>query len=137
MEHRLGARRPVMVNVVLYPHDAPAVLAHTRDVSISGMFVEASAQMLSAHGVMDVEMTLPVATGLRTFRWQAMVIRRTASGAGLMFDRLRPPAITRLLANLDSGLPNGESIALPGKLTERRGASVAASPRATTTRSAP
>ena len=44
------------------------------------------------------------AAGMRTYRWQAMVIRTTAAGVGLMFDRLRPPAITRLLAALDTGL---------------------------------
>jgi hypothetical protein len=104
MEHRLGARRPARAAVVLHPHAGAALLAHTREVSISGMFVEAPPALLAAHEVIDVEMTVPVTAGIRTFRWQAMVIRKTASGVGLMFDRLRPPAITRLLANIDAGL---------------------------------
>lgn len=106
MEHRLGTRRAVRAAVVLHPHGAASVIAHTREVSISGMFVEATASLLAAHGVIEVEMTLPVAAGMRTFRWQAMVIRTTTAGVGLMFDRLRPPAITHLLANLESGLPH-------------------------------
>jgi hypothetical protein len=104
MEHRLGARRAVRAAVVLHPHARASVLAHTREVSISGMFVEAPPTLLAAHEVIDVEMTLPVMAGMRTFRWQAMVIRKTATGVGLMFDRLRPPAITRLLANIEAGL---------------------------------
>lgn len=104
MEHRLGARRAVRMPVVLYPHSDAPVLAHTSEVSISGMFVEAPVTLLASHEVLDVEMNLPADAGIRTFRWQAMVIRKTATGAGLMFDRLRPPAITRLLASLDAGL---------------------------------
>lgn len=104
MEHRLGVRRAVTAAVVLYPHTGGPVLARTSEVSISGMFVEAPAALLAAHEVIDVEMTVPASTGMRTFRWQVMVIRKTPTGVGMTFDRLRPPAIMRLLANLDAGL---------------------------------
>lgn len=30
-----------------------------------------------------------------------MVVRRTGEGVGLMFDRLRPPAVGRLIANAE------------------------------------
>jgi hypothetical protein len=102
MEHRLGTRRAVRTAVVLCSHGGTSVLAQTREVSISGMFVEAPAALLAAREVIDVEMSLPVTTGSRTFRWRAMVVRKTAAGVGLMFDRLRPPAISRLLVNLDA-----------------------------------
>jgi hypothetical protein len=85
------------------------VTAHTREVSLSGMFVETVPGSFSANSVIDVELTLPGTAGLRTYRWQAMVIRTTESGVGLMFDRLRPPAVTRLMAILDAGLSD-----LPG-----------------------
>ena len=105
MEHRFGNRRNVRAAVTLHPRGAAPVLAQTREVSISGMFVETTPESFSANSVVEVELTLPGAAGLRTYRWQAMVIRTTATGIGMMFDRLRPPAITRLLASADSGLP--------------------------------
>ena len=95
------------------------MLAQTREVSISGMFVETAPEAFSANSVLDVELTLPGPAGLRTYRWQAMVIRRTTTGIGLMFDRLRPPAITRLLAGLDGGLPH-ESAAGAGNVVVLR-----------------
>ena len=104
MEHRFGSRRVVRATVVLHAHGAAPVLAQTREVSISGMFVETTPESFAANSVLDVELTLPGAVGLRTYRWRAMVIRTTGTGIGLMFDRLRPPAITRLLANADAGL---------------------------------
>lgn len=104
MEHRFGNRRRVRAVVVLHARGAAPVLAQTREVSISGMFVETPPESFAANSVLDVELTLPGAAGLRTYRWQAMVIRTTATGIGMMFDRLRPPAITRLLASVDSGL---------------------------------
>lgn len=99
MEHRIGTRHPVAVEIVLHPMGKVPLVGCTREVSISGMFVEAPPQHLPLHSLVELELTLPVALSPRTFRWQAMVIRRTDNGVGLMFDRLRPPAITRLLAN--------------------------------------
>jgi hypothetical protein len=128
MEHRLGARRAVRAPVVLHPHIGAAVLGHSREVSISGMFVEAPAMLLAAHEVIHVEMTLPATAGLHTFRWQAMVIRKTASGVGLMFDRLRPPAINRLLANVDAGLAVAPPVAPASVAPLKSAAERAASP---------
>lgn len=105
MEHRFGTRRAIRAAVTLQSHHGAAVRGQTCDVSISGMFVETTPAVFSVNGVIDVELTLPGVTGLRTYHWQAMVIRSTPSGIGLMFDRLRPPAITRLLARIDAGLP--------------------------------
>src|SRR5512134_741384 len=104
MEHRFGNRRAVRAAVLLHPHAGGPVDGSTADVSISGMFVETSPHRFPANSVIDVELTLPATTGLRTYRWQAMVIRSTDAGIGLMFDRLRPPAITRLLARIEAGM---------------------------------
>lgn len=117
MEHRFGNRRAIRTPVVLHPHGALPLCTNTRDVSISGMFVEAIPAPFSANSVIDVVLTLPGVAGLRTYRWQAMVIRRTASGIGLMFDRLRPPAISRLLARMDAGLST--STAAPEASTDK------------------
>jgi hypothetical protein len=129
MEHRFGSRRTVRTAVVLHPRGAAPVLAQTREVSISGMFVETTPESFCANSVLDVELTLPGAVGLRTYRWQAMVIRTTPTGVGMMFDRLRPPAITRLLAGIDSGLLRPASGAEGGKPVGLRSAAEKIHPR--------
>lgn len=121
MEHRLGTRRAVATAVLLHRPEAAAVAGRTREVSVSGMFVETAPQAFAANSVIDVELTLPASTGLRTYRWKAMVIRKTEAGLGLMFDRLRPPAISRLLDSLEGGLP-----AVSRAAPQRPGASVEA-----------
>jgi hypothetical protein len=110
MEHRLGVRRPIHAAVLLYPPAGAPVAGRTLEVSISGMFVETAPDTFAQgafadNAVLEVELTMPGSADLRTYRWQAMVIRKTRNGIGLMFDRLRPPAITRLLETLDTGLP--------------------------------
>lgn len=98
MEHRLGIRHPVSVATALYPRESAPVIGLAREVSISGMFVEAPAQGLTTSSLIEVEISLQSNGEARTFRWLAMVIRKTDAGVGLMFDRLRPPAIMRVLA---------------------------------------
>jgi hypothetical protein len=90
-------RRPVEAPVVLHPRAGLPLVGSVAEVSISGMFVTARPEEFCTNSVIDVEMTLPGAVSLKTYRWQAMVIRKTATGIGLMFDRLRPPAVVALL----------------------------------------
>lgn len=98
MEHRLGIRHPVAVVTILYPRASSPVTGLAREVSISGMFVEVPPQKLVMNSLLEVAISLPDDEAGKTFRWLAMVIRKTDTGAGLMFDRLRPPAIMRLIA---------------------------------------
>ena len=105
MEHRYGTRYPVEGIVTIAAPGIGEMPARLRDASISGMAVELADAPFCCNTVVDVEMTLPGDADLRIYRWQAMVIRRTETGMGLMFDRLRPPAITRLLASAADGLP--------------------------------
>lgn len=105
MEHRCGMRHPVEGTVTIAAPGIGAVPARLIEASISGMSVEMAAVPFCCNSVVDVEMLLPGDTELRVYRWQAMVIRKTADGMGLMFDRLRPPAITRLISSAADGLP--------------------------------
>jgi hypothetical protein len=109
MEHRCGARHPIDGTVLLSGPGLEPKPARLVEASISGMYVAVPPQGYCCNSVIDVEMTLPGDVGLRTFRWQAMVIRKTETGMGLMFDRLRPAAITRLLDTAAAGMP------LPGR----------------------
>lgn len=104
MEHRCGSRHPLSGVVMVYARDGSSARTVLREASISGMFVEASPQLFCCNSVVDIEMTLPGTAGLRTYRWKAMVIRKTEQGIGLMFDQVRPPAITRLMASAEAGL---------------------------------
>lgn len=108
MEHRFGTRHPLSGRLVLRTATGGPVPARLREASISGMFVEAPPEAFGTNTVVEVEMTVPGASGLRCYHWQAMVIRKTREGLGLLFDRVRPPAITRLLAGaaaLEVGVP--------------------------------
>lgn len=105
MEHRCGTRQAVSAAVTLYPHDCEPVLGRIQEASISGMFVATAPHLFCENGVIDVEVTVPGTAALRTYRWQAMVVRRTENGLGLMFDRVRPPAIAHLLHARQSEMP--------------------------------
>lgn len=85
---------------MLYPRDFAPVIGLAREISISGMFVEVPQQKLTMNSLIEVGISIPGGEEIRTFRWHAMVIRQTHAGAGLMFDRLRPPAVMRLLAEI-------------------------------------
>lgn len=106
MEHRCGTRHRVEGELTLRAHGGSAITtARLVEASISGMFIAAPAAPFACNAVIDVEMTLPGDSSLRTYRWQAMVIRKTERGVGLMFDRLRPHAINWLIASAEAGMP--------------------------------
>lgn len=117
MEHRCGTRHALDAAVTLHARGVGAVAGRIREASISGMFVEAPPELFAPRGVIDVEVTLAGPVALRTYRWQAMVVRRTAKGLGLLFDRLRPPAISRLLAATEAA---SAAAVLPGNVTPLR-----------------
>jgi hypothetical protein len=100
MEHRCGTRQNVPALTTLYPRLAGPIRGWVRDVSISGMFVELEAHPapLPPQSLVEVELVLSEADGGRRCRCLAMVARETEEGLGLMFDRITPPPIARLLA---------------------------------------
>ena len=127
MEHRVGVRHALAGRLTLRSPGQGAVTGRLREASISGMFVETAPEFFACHSVVDVEMVLPGTAGLRSFRWQAMVIRRTAEGVGLMFDHVRPPAISRLLATAKAmELPELPSAAVVVPITQAAGPRAAA-----------
>jgi hypothetical protein len=101
-KYRLGERYPIRVAVILHLTAATRVPATTCDVSISGMLVDTPPAHFSANSVIGVELTLPGVDAPRIYRWQALVVRKTQSGLGMVFDRVRPPAIAALIRKLES-----------------------------------
>jgi hypothetical protein len=100
MDHRCGSRQYLPVRVMLYPRSGDPVRAWVRDVSISGMFVELESgpATMPPQSLVEIEMSRPGIDG-RSSRCLAVVARAAADGLALMFDRLNPPAVARLLAN--------------------------------------
>lgn len=63
MEHRCGNRHPLRTLVVLYAAGGAAVRGHTREVSISGMFVDVASAHFVTNSVIDIELTVAGTSG--------------------------------------------------------------------------
>jgi hypothetical protein len=98
MEHRCGSRQSIPAVTTLYPRLSSPVGGAVRDVSISGMFVEATPDPFPLRSLVEIEFTVPAGAASRTCRCLGMVVRTTAEGVGLMFDRVNPAAVQRLMA---------------------------------------
>jgi hypothetical protein len=92
MEHRWSARKPVDGNVVVECPRVGLVRATMRDVSLSGMFVETGPMVLPLNAPVSVVFNLPSDARERDYCLQAMIVRHTTKGAGIMF--LDPDAET-------------------------------------------
>lgn len=85
MEHRWSARRVVTGNVIVECPRIGLVRAALRDISLGGMFIETSAVVLPLNAPVSVVFDLPADDGNEGFCLQAMIVRHTARGAGIMF----------------------------------------------------
>jgi hypothetical protein len=92
MEHRWSARKSVDGNVVVECPRVGLVRAIMRDVSLSGMFVETGPLVLPLNAPVSVVFNLPSDSHERDYCLQAMIVRHTTKGAGIMF--LDPDADT-------------------------------------------
>jgi hypothetical protein len=85
MEHRWSARKPFSGNVVVECPRVGLVHATMRDVSLSGMFVETGPMVLPLNAPVSVVFNLPLGKIAEDYCLQAMIVRHTAKGAGIMF----------------------------------------------------
>ncbi len=85
MEHRWSARKLVAGNVVVECPRVGLVRAAMRDVSLGGMFLETKAVVLPVNAPVTVVFDLPAGPQGGAYCLQAMIVRRTSGGAGLMF----------------------------------------------------
>ena len=100
MEHRWSARKPLQRSIVV---DCPRIgLAAVTmcDVSLGGMFVETGRLLLPLDAPVVVAFNLARSEQHDDFRLQAMVVRHTPAGAGLMFLDLESDLLRALRAAL-------------------------------------
>lgn len=113
MEHRWSARRPVTGNVIVECPRIGLVRAALRDVSLGGMCVETSAVVIPLNAPISVVFDLESDDQREGYCLQAMVVRHTTRGAGIMF--LDPDAqIVRSMRDvLYGGLGTGTRVEMP------------------------
>lgn len=85
MEHRWSARKPVTGNVIVECPRIGLVRAALRDISLGGMLVETTAVVLPLNAPVSVVFDLPLEDRREGFCLQAMIVRHTSGGAGVMF----------------------------------------------------
>lgn len=88
MEHRHGARRQVVLGVLVRSLGGESVHAVVRNVSISGAFVECSSDRWRAFTTVEVVATCSDSCGEPAWQVTAMIVRVTPDGIGVLFDEL-------------------------------------------------
>lgn len=104
MEHRLSGRIPLLQQAVI---DCPRMgrnLAKIRNIGLSGAVVESSLY-LPLYTLLTVSFSLENSGERHDFRFEAMVVRHTPTGAGLLFSDLETRELQRLHAALHPPVP--------------------------------
>lgn len=97
MEHRCQSRIPTRVKVEIHDsNDFTAILGHSRDVSLDGMYVEIEEGELQSKTFVRVRIHSQE-TGKDGFEIGAFVIHATSHGAGLIFSGPYPQGFYGLL----------------------------------------
>ena len=88
MEKRWAARRDVQISVDLKCKDVEVVNCQTRDVSLSGAFVEVHQIQPPVDTAIDLVFRLGEPGRHTKYKVQAKVARATGDGVGVMFEEL-------------------------------------------------
>jgi len=88
MEKRWAARRDVQISVDLKCRDVEVVNCLTRDVSLSGAFVEVRQVQPQIEAAVDLVFRLGEPGSQTKYKVQAKVARATGDGVGVMFEEL-------------------------------------------------
>lgn len=100
MERREGTRRPVnMAAEVENLSGAPGarMRGRVRDVSVSGLYLEAPVSDLFENSRLRLILTQQGSESGRTWVWDCFVVRLDDSGAGAMFGAADPSEVDGLL----------------------------------------
>ena len=108
MEHRCSLRKAYRRPVLLAASNTTVSVA-TRDVGLGGMFIETQDVALSINTPVSIEFA-PGDEPWRRFRLLAMVVRRTATGAGVMFLEAHDNVIAALRRAFPEGTWNPASM---------------------------
>jgi energy-converting hydrogenase Eha subunit H len=96
MEHRLSRRKLLTLDVSLYYAPLGCLQGRTRDVSLTGMFVETDTARLPLSSTLEVAFKIGDGPDARIQRVRALVARVTDEGVGLMFDHFKYTAYCAL-----------------------------------------
>jgi c-di-GMP-binding flagellar brake protein YcgR len=104
MEHRCSKRKPIQHNVVVDSPGLGLTSADIGDISVGGMFVQTDGLNFPLDAPVFVAFDIPAGTDHDDFGLEAMVVRRTTSGVGLMFLEMET-GIRRALQSALYGMP--------------------------------
>lgn len=102
MEHRWGERFKLELPLRLYASLRTVAVARTRDVSLSGAFLEVRTRIPRlCHLIVELEED----SGIERARWRipAYVVRGDESGLGIEWCTFGPPPIRALLCAMTPG----------------------------------
>lgn len=98
VEHRCGARQPVMLDALLKSSVQGVIPCRVVNLGAGGMYAELDEAFVPpVCAVVQVFLGLPGARIPEALRVSAMVVHRNGRGVGLMFDRSRAREIRGLL----------------------------------------
>ena len=89
MNHRCSVRIPLRVEVTLFRHGNDLGHYMTRNIDGNGAFVETRGLVLHPNDILELEIRLPRENPGHV-AVKAMVVRDTATGAGLLFTKCSP-----------------------------------------------
>ena len=100
MNHRCGERHRLAATMLLRrPGWGGCFVGRLVDLSVSGAFVATRVWAFPVGSVVRLETAATIDGVARLLRCQAMVVRASRTGIGLMFDEIGPPGFTALLAS--------------------------------------
>lgn len=96
MDRRSYERRHVQESVTIQSARSGPLVASMQDLSLGGMYLETGRGGLSQNATVMVTFRLPEGSPHEALTLEAVVVRRNASGCGLMFVRMQHDAIGEL-----------------------------------------
>jgi len=86
MEHRHAKREPIDVETLVYRQGLPVAWGRALNIGAGGAFIQFRNTMTMNSRYLEVEFTATIAGRNRKYRAQAVVIHRSQTGIGIMFD---------------------------------------------------
>ena len=108
MEHRIGKRMPVQLDVTLAGRHGPELKGEILDLSARGAFIRLLGDSSALRSIVHLEFPLHTAKPAEYCECWALIVHTSEGGIGVMFDHLQEAAIEKLQAP-----GNASSLATP------------------------
>lgn len=96
MDRRWSARKRIRQCATLEAPNIGPIVADMHNASLGGTFVDTNSVVLPHNAPVVVEFKIPRSGRKESFRLDAIVVRRTSTGAGLMFLHMTSAVIRAL-----------------------------------------